>query len=81
MFFLDKAAYGTLVLINMYIYNHCHMLKVYVKIVVGIHKSGKNLLNSVSKHPAVIMWGEPRFYSRCVYHKCQPELALVIYTT
>jgi hypothetical protein len=38
MFFLDKAAYGTLVRINICICNRCHMLKVYVKIVAGIRK-------------------------------------------
>jgi hypothetical protein len=62
MFFLDKAAYGTLVLINIYIYNHCHMLKVYVKIVVDMHKkclkSTKlfpNILSSVcGKNPHCI---------------------------
>jgi hypothetical protein len=38
MFFLDKATYGTLVLINIYIYNQCRILKVYVKTVVDIHE-------------------------------------------
>jgi hypothetical protein len=38
MFFLDKVAYGTLVLVSIYICNHYFMLKVYVKIVVDIHK-------------------------------------------
>jgi hypothetical protein len=37
-FLLDKAAYGTLVLINIYVYNCCHMLKAYFKIAVDIHK-------------------------------------------
>jgi hypothetical protein len=38
VFFLDKAAYGTSVLINIYIYNHCRVLKVYVRTVVGVHR-------------------------------------------
>jgi hypothetical protein len=38
VFFLEKAAYGTSVVINIHIYSHCHKLNGYVKIVVGIHK-------------------------------------------
>jgi hypothetical protein len=69
--FLSKAACGTLVPINIFIYNNCRMLKVYVKIVVVIHRKRLTYIKFCLQTSCPSMWGEPRLYSRCGYHKCQ----------
>jgi hypothetical protein len=66
-FLFDKAAYGTLVLINICVYNRCHMLKANVKIVVDIHKKWLKSIKICLQT------------SLCQLRLCT-ELALVIYT-
>jgi hypothetical protein len=70
MFFLDKATYDKIVLINIYIYNNCRMLKAYAKIVVGIYKKRLESIKfclQTSCHQNV---GRTQIYLRCVHHKC-----------